>query len=151
MHSTLSVTTKMQWVPRHTSTPHGSVNPFGATAGWWGCPSRDGAGARTWLAFTCDRTVEIPAGAIAGTTAVDGPIHPDFDAIFRTCNPSTVYPEQNRMVPHCWGMAPLTLAAGSTVLALKGHLKSLEEGSVVALEAAVARHPVRISRPPLLF
>ena len=124
-----------------------------------GVSPSDGTGARTWLAFEVDAPVRIAAGTRAGTQPLsqnEADPSSRSDIVFETIHPVTAHPEQNRMVPHCWGIAPLIVEAGSTTLTLKGHLQSLAEGSVLFIlgdrpgSDARVRHAVRLTRAPVM-
>ena len=119
----------------------------------------DGAGARTWLSFSVEQPLQVMAGARVGTAAIDQHepgVSTGSDSVFRTCRAMLADPEQNVMHPHCWGMAPVVLPAGSTTMTLKGHLESLHEGSILFLlegggqQDSNRRHAIRLSRPPVL-
>lgn len=119
----------------------------------------DGTGARTWLTFEVTVPTRISPGTRVGTQPLDrrnAGVATRSDIVFQTVASVSAHPEQNTMIPHCWGIAPVVIEAGSTTLTLKGHLSSLREGDVVFIvdgegeTGAQNRHAVRLTRPPVM-
>jgi hypothetical protein len=107
----------------------------------------EGCAARTWLAFTTDAVVDLPAGtAAADSTGAPPPGTGPLTAlqaseqgalVFETCAPLTATPARNRLPLHSWGASEYCLPAGSTAafvaLAPGGADPALAVGDVLVL------------------
>ncbi|MGE2722342.1 putative baseplate assembly protein [Mycolicibacterium celeriflavum] len=128
----------------------------------------DGCSARTWLAFTTEAAVSVPARSPVSTTYMSGASVTELidsgAVIFETCTAVDVRPERNALPLHSWGDPEHCLPAGTTSAFVARTPADgdpdLRAGDVLVLAPVGAdgttdtgdvarRHAVRLDRDPV--